>query len=65
MTHRSLASILTGLTTYHMIKLLRTTALPLQAKMSIYFLLFALWMQLSIGVNVIWQNVPIELASSH
>ena len=35
------------------------------ARRSIYFLIFSLWMQLGIGVNVIWNSVPIWLASSH
>ena len=43
----------------------RLKFLPRGAVYSTYFLMAALWMQLFIGVNVIWQSVPIWLASSH
>ena len=41
------------------------TPLPKTAKFSMIFLLASLWMQLGIGVNAIWQSVPVWLASSH
>lgn len=35
------------------------------ARISVLFLVASLWMQLGIGVNVIWNSVPVWLASSH
>merc|ERR1711990_126077 len=44
---------------------LRLTALTGVTRLSIVFLLAALWGQLFLGMNVIWNNVPIHLASAH
>ena len=35
------------------------------ARGSLLFLICALWAQLFLGMNVIWNNVPINLASMH
>lgn len=63
--HRTLATILTFWATVSLFKLLSLKFLTVGARRSIYFLIFSLWMQLGIGVNVIWNSVPIWLASSH
>jgi len=47
------------------VKCLRLTALNAATRFSIIFLLSALWGQLFLGMNVIWNNVPIQLASLH
>lgn len=39
--------------------------MPNGAKLSVCFLMATLWMQLFIGVNVIWNSVPVWMASSH
>jgi cytochrome c oxidase assembly protein subunit 15 len=63
--HRTLASLMTLWVTYASFRVSRLNYLPAGAKKSIYFLVFALWMQMFIGMNVIWNSVPIWLASSH
>ena len=63
--HRSIATILTLWFTYQGLGLLRIPLLSKTSKASILFLIATLWTQLSIGVNVIWNSVPINLASLH
>ena len=63
--HRTLATIMTLWATYSCTHVLRLRALTPVSRLSVLFLLLSLWTQLAIGVNVIWNNVPISLASSH
>ena len=63
--HRTLASIMTLWATYSCFRLLTVRHLSPAARRSIYFLILALWTQVGIGVSVIWNNVPISLASAH
>ena len=44
---------------------MHVAALSNAARWSIIMLVFALWSQMGIGINVIWKSVPIEWASSH
>lgn len=64
-THRTLATIMTLLVTYKTVSILRMTGLTYQAKFASALLLAAVWMQLSIGVNTIWQGAPVQWASNH
>lgn len=63
--HRTLASIMTVWATAVGLGCLRIKPLHFGAKASICFLVAALWSQLFIGVNVIWNSVPVWLASTH
>jgi len=63
--HRTIACILTGLTSYHCINFMRMPGLPRASKMAAMLLLTALWMQVSLGIKTIWESVPIHLASLH
>lgn len=63
--HRTIACILTGLTSYHCINFLRMPGLPRASKAAALLLLTALWMQVSLGIKTIWESVPIHLASLH
>ena len=63
--HRSLATIMTLWATISFFPILKLKYLRGNAKNSIVILLIALWIQLLIGANVIWNNVPISLASAH
>ena len=63
--HRTLASIMTIWATWFCFKTSRLTYLPPLAKRSLLFLAISLWVQMFIGMNVIWNSVPIWLASSH
>ena len=63
--HRTLASIMTIWATVVGLNCLRLTKLSGATRLSIVFLLSALWGQLFLGMNVIWNNVPIHLASLH
>jgi heme A synthase len=46
-------------------RLLPLKFLTAGARRSIYFLIFTFWMQMGIGMNVIWNHVPVWMASSH
>ena len=63
--HRTFATIMTFWATAAGYNILKLKNLPGGARFSVAFLIAALWMQLAIGVNVIWQSVPVWLASSH
>ena len=63
--HRTLASIMTVWATAVGLGCLRMTGLPGGARFSVLFLIASLWTQLFIGANVIWNSVPIWMASSH
>ena len=52
--HRTLATIMTLLATYSLGSLFKLRFLTPASRVSIWFLLLALWAQLTIGVNVIW-----------
>lgn len=45
--------------------LMRLPHLAAGSKRALFMLVVALWTQMFIGVNVIWNNVPINLASLH
>ena len=51
--------------TYGGYSILKLKYLTKSSRLSVVLLVFALWMQMLIGMNVIWNNVPINLASSH
>jgi len=63
--HRTLATLMTVWASIVGVRCLRLTALNPITRASIVFLLAALWGQLFLGMNVIWNNVPIQLASLH
>jgi len=63
--HRTLATIMTLWATVAGINCLRLTKITGLARFSLVFLITALWSQLFLGMNVIWNNVPIQLASAH
>lgn len=46
-------------------KMVKLTAISPHTRFCIVFLVTALWAQLFLGMNVIWNNVPIQLASAH
>ena len=63
--HRTLASFMTLWVTVLGFFAYRLPNLPMSAKRSMILLVLSLWGQMFIGMNVIWQSVPIWLASSH
>jgi len=63
--HRTLGSCLAMLFTYQAWSLLHLRFLSRSARLSIVFVALALWMQISIGVASIWNNMPINYASTH
>lgn len=66
--HRTIASLMTVLASYQVFSYMYLgggSALTRPAKMASLFLVFSLWMQLSIGVKTIWESAPTHLCSSH
>jgi cytochrome c oxidase assembly protein subunit 15 len=63
--HRTLATIMTLWASVTFAKVLSLKHLTRGARGSMYFLIATLWMQLFIGANVIWNSVPVWMASSH
>lgn len=57
--HRTLASLMTAWATVAGLNCLRLTKITGTARASLIFLIAALWSQLFLGMNVIWNNVPI------
>ena len=63
--HRSLATLMALIVTWKSLKLLGMSGLSKSSKIASGILLASVWFQILIGVNTIWQGVPINLASSH
>lgn len=52
-------------TTFVGLDLVKLKNISLSSKISIGLLILSLWAQLMIGVSAIWNNVPIQIASTH
>lgn len=63
--HRTLALIMTIAVTIGSYSLIYLRHLTPSARLSLILLTSSLWVQLFIGMNVIWKHVPINLASMH
>ena len=63
--HRTAALLMTSVISLVTLKLCRLAHLTPAAKISLIMLTVACWAQVTIGANVIWNSVPIELASMH
>ena len=63
--HRTLATAMTLLVSYKVVKFLRMPNLGFHAKFASGLLMLAVWSQLGIGVTTIWEGAPIHLCSTH
>lgn len=63
--HRTIALAMTLLVSLINLRLFFIPQITKPARLSLVLLTGSLWMQLLIGMNVIWNNVPINLASMH